>query len=1290
MSYVMLHDHTQYSLLDGLTDVEGMVKKAKDNGCPAVAITDHGVAYGLVKFTDACKKAGIKPILGVEFYEAPESRFIKEGGGKKKKDKEEDEPSKQPYNHLILLVKNAEGYKNLCKLVTRSNTEGFYYKPRIDWELLENNHEGLICLSACLAGRIPRDIVSGNLEQAEKDILHYKEIFGDDFYLEIQNHGIPEEALVVEELYKLSQKTGVKLVGTNDVHYLNSEDAEAHEWLLCMQTGKTIEQEHMKYEGDYSFKTEEEMRALFPSIPEAIDNTLEVAEKIEFDLTQEYTNDDINKYRMPKVEIPPEWGEDYYGYLEHITWKGYEERYPEGHPYREEAKPRIEKELAVIKKMNFAKYFLSIKATIDRARAKGIIVGVGRGSGAGSAVNYCMHITDLEPLRYGLIFERFLNEERISMPDIDTDFDYAHKEDVIRAEAEFNGHMNFCKIQTLQGLLAKSVLRDVMKVAGLPTSHATTLAKMIPDGKSVGEKHMTLKKAREQYNPEIEQYLSQDAKLRQAYLVAEKIEGCKKSGGTHACGHIPTPVPCEELFPCRVDGNGDVNEGAYLVCEYDMTEAEHLGNLKQDLLMLRNLTIIQVAHDGVMKHFNKDVPLWNDDILYDKEALKTFWTGNTNGVFQFESPGMKKFMSELKPDTFEDIIAGVALYRPGPMDYIPDYIKGKKDPKSITYITPELEPILKTTYGVIVYQEQVMKICTDLAGFTMGHADIVRKAMGKKKAEIMDEERPKFIAGCVGNGISEENASEIWKRMEKFAQYAFNKSHAACYAAIAMQTAYYKAHYEYEFMAGLLSSVMDDYDHFIPYYLECNQKGMTISHPNINTSLPVFSAENRNGEPCLIYGLGAIKNVTEETARKIVKEREENGDYVSLRDFIKRNPTVKKNSLTNLISAGCFDEFGKRKTMIEDLPDIIKEIRKPPKKSKKVDENQMSLFDLGLIEETPIEEKTPDYEFLDSKGEYDTLELLKKEKEVTGVYLSGHPTTSIIRKNNEIPIFELNKLVEKEEFDNEEVDEPINTDSENENENDKDDAPVIEEKKEEPKWHDGDIISIRAMITEKKERDTKKGDKMCTLKLEDETGELNAVIFPKRYQWLKNNLEVDTPYSITGELKLDGEYGLQIAVQSIDEIDKYRDSIYMKELKDMEKEKNDKQKLTYNPNLKPKKFIPSEELCTVEKSIDVHWINITSDENEKQVLDTLKSGKDFTILMKKDADGKRQVQYLSSDLSDKIDIVKGIVGEKGMMTEDGETLRKRNIKVLNEKLDEYIQKNYYDFSMVKDDELPFK
>lgn len=1068
-NFVHLHVHSEYSLLDGMSKLPALVKKVKDSGMTACALTDHGVMYGLADFYNECKKQDIKPILGCECYEAPGSRLEKN-----------THISDDKYHHLILLVKNETGYKNLCHLVSRSNIDGFYYKPRIDFELLEQFHEGLVCMSACLAGRVPREILkgisTGDMEPARNTILKYRELFGEDYYLEIQNHGISEEQIVANELVRFSSELGIKLVCTNDSHYVNHEDKEAHEYLLCIQTKKTItDPNRMKYEGDYSIKTEEEMRRLFPSLPEAFDNTVEVADKCNFDFK-------FGDYRMPKVHIPEEYGTDYFRYLEDESWKGWEKRYPVGNKERETAKKDLEYELGIVKQMGFAEYFIDTRKTIKWSRDHGILVGPGRGSAAGSRMCYCLGITDIDPIPYNLLFERFLNPERISMPDIDVDYDYSHKDEVIAFEAESNGWDHFAKIRTFTGMNAKGIIRDVARVAGYPPSIGDRIAKLIPE-----DPKMTLDKAWES-SPELQSLINSDTGYQKLWEIAKKLEGTKKAPSSHACGHIPTPVPCEDLFPVSVD-----TETGYLVCQYNMTDAEHLGNLKKDLLMLRNLTIIDTAQKSVKKKYGIEIPLWTDEILNDKDALSLISSGDTNGVFQLESDGMKDFMRKLQPTCFEDIIAGVALYRPGPMDYIDDYIRGKHDPSSIKYLTPELESILSSTYGVIVYQEQVMQIVQKLAGFSMGRADLIRKAMGKKKQEIMDEEAPRFIYGdkelgidgCVNRGISEQIAQKIWDQMVTFAKYAFNKSHAAAYAAIAMQTAYLKAHYALEFAAGLLTSVMDNTKKPAIYIAEYRKNNVKILPPDLNLCTTDFVVVGDS----IYYGLAALKNVGLKAVGKIIKEREENGVYASFYDLIKRNPEIDKKMLEALTKAGALDFTGyTRHTLMVSGVNYLSEQKKD---SKKQIEGQMSLMDLlnSNNDDTAVLSAVLSNTLMELP-EYSEEELLLYEKEAAGIYISKHPIdvyAGLLSKN---PVKYSSYFLSDEE------------------------TGEIPVKEKEEVAVAGIIKSFKIIYTKKK------NEPMAFLDVEDSIGITKVVIFHSLYELLKDKIKEDKPVFIRGNASI--------------------------------------------------------------------------------------------------------------------------------------------------------------------------
>ena len=1064
--FTHLHVHTEYSIQDGLSKIPSLVKRVKELGMTACAITDHGVGYGLPEFYNICKKEGIKPILGCEVYIAPGSRFDKT-----------KENGEKAYSHLILLVKNEVGYKNLCILISRSNTEGFYYKPRIDFELLKDHHEGLVCLSACIAGEVPRAIIGGQKDKAERIALKYKELFGEDYYLEIQNHGIKEEQIVANELVGLSRKHHIKLVCTNDSHYINSEDAEAHEWLLCLQSGKKLQDpDRLIYHGDYSLKSEDDMRALFPSLPDAFDNTMEITDKCNFEF-------EFGHYRMPTVNIPREYENDYFGYLEAEAWKGYEWRYPKGHPEREKAKKNLEYELSVIKQMGFAEYFLDTRKTVIWAKENGIPVGPGRGSAAGSTMCYCLKITDIDPIKYGLLFERFLNPERVSMPDIDVDYSYIRKKDIIEFEAMSNGKDRFSKIQTFSKMLAKGVLRDCARIAGYEPAVGNTLSKLIPS-----ELNMTLSKAYDT-NPDLKLYLENHPEYEKLWDIAKKLEGTIKTISTHACGHIPTPVPCEELFPVSVD-----SETGYLVCQYNMVEAEHLGNLKKDLLMLRNLTVIDIAHQLIKERHGIDVPLWTEEILNDKEALKMISRGETDGVFQLESEGMKSFMKDLKPDCFEDIIAGVSLYRPGPMDFIPDYIRGKKDPSSVVYKTPELQPILEATYGCIVYQEQVMQIVRSLAGFSMGRADIVRRAMSKKKEQIMEEEGQHFvygdtdlnIKGCIQNGIDEQTAKEIYGQMIDFAKYAFNKSHAACYAAIVMQTAYLKCHFFVEFMAGLLSSVMDKTEKLVPYLNVCKKANVRILPPNINCSQKEFTIEGDK----LRYGLMAIKGIGEDIIDTIVKDRKQNGSYENITDFITRIPGAGKGLVEPLIKSGALDDFHyKRKAMMESYSHLIEGAKKERKTQIS---GQVSLFE--LLDEKPEE-------YIIDVPEYDDATLLRYEKEATGFYISGHPLDEyaayIKKKVNMLA----SSFLLPEEGDN--LEERGNLQENND---------LIQ---------DGQKVSMVGIILQKKKIFTKRGKAMAFLKMEDMTGPFEVVVFPDIYEKYSSCFEEEKKLHICGTISME-------------------------------------------------------------------------------------------------------------------------------------------------------------------------
>ena len=1154
--WVSLHTHTDYSLLDGMGKCDEYAKRAKELGMKAIAITDHGTMSGAVDFYQACKKEGIKPLIGCEFYEAPESRFIKTSTtGAKSDDK---------YNHLVLIAKNDTGYKNLCFLTTRANTEGFYAKPRIDFELLQDHHEGLVCLSGCVAGRIPKHILNGEVDKAVEWAKKYKEVFGDDYYLEVQNHGLDKEKKVMLVMPSVAEKAGVKMVATNDCHYVKSEDAEAHEWLLCKQTDKKIDDpDHMKYEGDYSLLSPEEMKQKIP-FGNAVENTLEIADKCEFEFA---FAKDAKDYYMPKVFIPEEYekyGDDKYNkYMEDLVWEGYEKRYPVGNKLREEAKERIEFELGIIKNMGFAEYFLDTRKTIFWAKEHDIVVGPGRGSGAGSAVNYCLGITDLEPLKYGLLFERFLNPDRVSMPDIDVDYEKLFKDDVIKSEADSNGIEKFAKIRTYGTLKAKQVIRDMSSVAGLEQAEINKFAKLIPNNltlmgytKEKNGKTIQVDGAWET-NKDLRDFVESDPKYQKIWDIAVRLEGTKKSASTHACGHIPTPVPCEQLFPCSVDKNT-----GYLICEYSMSEAEHLGLLKKDLLMLRNLAIIDIAHASIKAREGKEVPLWTEEILNDKDALKMISKGETYGAFQLESDAMSGCMKNLQPKSFEDVTAGVALYRPGPMQYIPDYIKNKNNPSEIVYDDPRLKPILEPTYGVFVYQEQIMQAVQALAGFTKGEADMVRKAMGKKIDKLMQDLGTKFREQSVENGLSKDKADEIWLKMADFGKYAFNKSHAAAYSCITMQTAYLKCHYPIDFYAGLLTSEMDKKDLLIKHIKDCRDKGIEVSPPDVNNSGYNFTA----GKDKIFYGLTSIGKIGEGVAESIVKEREENGPFKDFIDFRKRmmenGSGLNSGAIKNLIYAGAFDWTGyNRPTLDKNLAAIDKILKNAPKIDPQ--EGQLSFFMLDNDSDNQVLPSVEASQSVLKDNPYPDLDEMTKlnaEKEATGFYVSGHPMETAetylgITESKKVPyasILDITGKKAKMDFAQSSVDEDEDMDSYGLDDDESTSSePVFEPDKSddiEPVYGNKDIVTVQGIIVETHEIVTKKGQQMGFVTIEDAEGNpLKVTVFPQ--QWIeggvKQNFQEDDIITVVGEVSdYKGENGL--SAKFIEGKDTIKDALYIR------------------------------------------------------------------------------------------------------------------------------------------------
>ena len=1052
MSFTHLHVHTEYSLLDGSNKIKELVARTKELGMDSVAITDHGVMYGVIDFYREAKKAGIRPIIGCEVYVAPGSRFNKEG--------RED----NRYYHLVLLAENNTGYQNLMKIVSRGFTEGFYYKPRVDKELLRTYHEGLIALSACLAGEVQSYIVKGFYDEAVKAALELEDIFGKgNFFLELQDHGIPEQRTVNQSLLRMSRETQISLVATNDIHYTYAEDAQAHDILLCIQTGKKVADENrMRYEGgQYYIKSEDEMKALFPYALEALENTHRIAERCCVDIT-------FGEYKLPQFPVPE--GYDAWSYLQKLTWDGFKERYPQE---PQELKERLDYELNVIHSMGFVDYFLIVWDFIKYARDHGIIVGPGRGSAAGSIVSYCLSITKLDPIKYSLLFERFLNPNRVTMPDIDVDFCFERRQEVIDYVVRKYGKDRVVQIVTFGTLAARGVIRDVGRVLDLPYSQVDVVAKMIPT-----ELGITIDKALKQ-NPELRSAYESDEQIKYLIDMSKRLEGLPRHTSMHAAGVVISPKAVDEYVPLS-RGADDA-----ITTQFTMTTLEELGLLKMDFLGLRTLTVIQNAERLVNRR--PGVHLDIDHIDYeDKNVYELISSGKCDGIFQLESAGMKNFMKELKPANLEDIIAGISLYRPGPMDFIPKYIKGKNDQGSIHYDCPELEEILAPTYGCIVYQEQVMQIVMKLAGYDLGRSDLVRRAMSKKKADVMAKEREYFVygneelgvPGCIKNGIDEKTANKIFDEMTDFAKYAFNKSHAAAYTIVSYQTAWLKCYYPVEFMAALMTSVIENSSKVAEYIMTCRQMNIEILPPDINEGESAFSVSDGK----IRYGLSAIKSIGKPVIEAIVSEREIGGPYKSLKDFCERltGKEVNKRSIENFIKAGAFDSLGPtRRQQMMVYMQVLDQVIVEKKKSMT---GQMSLFDfVGEEEKQAFEIRYPDV------GEYDRETLLAYEKEVLGVYISGHPLEEFEaawRKN----ITALTTDFEGDE-----------------------DSGAL-------KVIDGQTVIMGGMITGKTVKTTKKNQLMAFITLEDLVGTVEILIFPRDYEKYREYLVEDNKIYVKGRV----------------------------------------------------------------------------------------------------------------------------------------------------------------------------
>ena len=1065
MNFTHLHVHTEYSLLDGSSKIKELPARAKELGMDSLAITDHGVMYGVIDFYRACKAAEIKPIIGCEVYVAPGSRFDKEAIGQ----------GDDRYYHLVLLAENNTGYSNLMKIVSRGFTEGFYYKPRVDYEVLEKYHEGIIALSACLAGEVARDITRDNYEEAKKAALHYQDIFGkDNFFLELQDHGIPAQRLVNQELMRMSRETGIELVCTNDIHYTYAEDAEAHDLLLCLQTGKKVtDTDRMRYEGgQYYCKSPEEMAELFPYAPQALENTYRIAQRCNVEI-------EFGKTKLPKYEVPE--GFDSWTYLLHLCNEGLVKRYgDEAEKHRE----RLDYELGVIKRMGYVDYFLIVWDFINYAKQNGIAVGPGRGSGAGSIVAYSLAITDIDPIRYNLLFERFLNPERVSMPDIDVDFCYERRQEVIDYVVRTYGKDKVVQIVTFGTLAARAVIRDVGRVLDMPYADVDRVAKLVPN-----ELGITLDKALKE-SRDFKSLYESDASVKHLIDMARRLEGLPRNTSMHAAGVVICQKAADEFVPLSRGGDGTITT------QYTMTTLEELGLLKMDFLGLRTLTVIQDAVNLVNKTHPGKLDI--DKIDYnDQNVMELIGSGHTEGIFQLESAGMKNFMKELKPKSLEDITAGISLYRPGPMDFIPKYIKGKNNPDDIAYECPQLENILSTTYGCIVYQEQVMQIVRDLAGYTLGRSDLVRRAMSKKKASVMEKERQNFIygnkeegvPGCIANGIPEETAKIIYDNMTDFAKYAFNKSHAACYAVVSYRTAYLKCYYPKEFFAALMTSVLANNTKVAEYAYTCRQMGIEILPPDINEGEGNFSVAS-NG---IRYGLSALKSIGKPIIDAIIQEREDNGAFTGLEDFISRlsGKEVNKRTLESFIKSGAFDCFNaNRHQMMLVYADIVDNINNERKSNIA---GQMSLFD--MFEEKHDKVNVPNV------PEYDKEELLAYEKEVLGVYVSGHPMDDY-------------EALWRKHITN------VSSDFINDEDNP-------------PKVTDGQKATIGGIITAKTVKNTKTGKMMAFITVEDVFGAVEVLVFPRDYEKFRSQVVEDNKVFVTGRVSISEEENGKLVCESI-------------------------------------------------------------------------------------------------------------------------------------------------------------
>ncbi|MCI5564576.1 MAG: DNA polymerase III subunit alpha [Clostridiales bacterium] len=1068
MAFAHLHLHTEYSLLDGACRIRRLVGRVKELGMNACASTDHGVLYGAVEFYTACKEAGVHPVIGCEMYVCP--------------DMEDKRALSREYSHLILLCENETGYRNLMFLSSESFTRGYYYKPRIDYALLRERHEGLIALSACLSGDLPKLLLDERYQDAEAYVRMMCDIFGPEhFYIEIMDHGIPEEKTVLPRLIAMSEKTGVPLVATNDCHYLTREDADAQEVLMCIQTGKTLEDEQRMrmHTRELFVKSEEEMLSLFPDHADAVARAAEIAARCRVDF-------DFHTIHLPRYPVPE--GETSESMLRRLCEEGLRARYPQDDAT---ARERLEYELSVIAKMGYVDYFLIVWDFIKYAKDNGIMVGPGRGSGAGSIVAYCLNITMLDPLKYNLLFERFLNPERVSMPDIDVDFCYERRQEVIDYVARKYGQDHVCQIITFGTMAARGVLRDVGRVLGYPYAEVDQVAKAVPAALS-----MTLEKALEQ-SRDLKEMYDNDARVKRLVDTALTLEGMPRHASTHAAGVLITRDAVTDYVPLQ--RNDEV-----ITTQYPMGIIEKLGLLKMDFLGLRTLTVIRDTLDMLRL---RGIDLQPEDIpLDDEKVYDMICAGDTDGVFQLEGGGMRAFLTNMRPRNFEDVIAAISLYRPGPMESIPRYIRGKQHPETVKYITPLLAPILDVTYGCMVYQEQVMQIVRDLAGYSYGRSDLVRRAMAKKKKDVMAKERKNFvygsqeehIPGAVARGVPAEAAEQIFDEMTAFASYAFNKPHAACYAVVALRTGYLKCHYPAEFMAALMNSVTGNAGKIAGYIYYCRQKGIPVLPPHINCSQRKFSVDLSAGEPGIRFGMGGVKNVGERAVESIVLERAAHGAFADIFDFCHRvsGEDVNKRAVESLIKAGCFDGVGANRAQCMAVYEGAMDAQQSQRRQNVL--GQVSFFDFGQPGESMRTEET-----FPRVPEYPLRELLAQEKEMTGVYCTAHPLDEYADT--------LKKL-------------PVNTAY----------LAEFEEREDRGLSEDGRSVAMGGMIVETHAKATKKGAMMGFLTLEDQTGQIECLLFPRIYERYSRELAVDQPVLATGKLSVREDEEPKLLIDTIE------------------------------------------------------------------------------------------------------------------------------------------------------------